>query len=204
MKTVEIFGLISGLLVVLSVVPYSIRTWQGKIQPNITTWTLWTFVGLAMLLTYKSSGAESNVWPAVFGFFNPLVITILAIRSKGKVEKPNKVEIKCILVVSLALVMWFFTKEDKSLVRYALYAAIAADACAAIPTIFFLWINPHEDRPFAWGLVAIGYGIGMFAIEDNTFANYALPAYMFLGASGITSILSIYRIRKKISLKEWI
>ncbi|MEK7209134.1 MAG: hypothetical protein AAB677_02655, partial [Patescibacteria group bacterium] len=79
----ETIGLTSGLLVVASVIPYSIRTYQGKVQPNLTSWSLWTLIGLALLLTYKSSGAEANVWPAVFGFTNPLLITIIVLRRHG-------------------------------------------------------------------------------------------------------------------------
>ncbi len=200
----ELIGLISGGLVVASVIPYAIRVYQAKIKPNITTWFLWTILGLALLLTYRSSGAESNVWPAVFGFTNPLLITLLAIKSKRKWEKLNRVEIVCLIAGLVAIAMWFWLNHSKNLVQYALYVAILADACAAIPTIVFVWHCPEDDRPFAWGLFGIGYGLAVFAISEHTFANYILPLYMFAGASTIATILAAYRVKSKLPLREWL
>jgi len=199
----ELFGMLSGGLVVISIIPYSIRTYQGKIHPNLTSWSLWTVIGLALLLTYKSSGAEANVWPAMFGFTNPLLVTILAARRMGEWAKLNKVEVACMVFGLMALVLWLIVHQDRGLVQYALYLAIIADACAAIPTIVFVWTQPDGDRPFAWGLFAVGYGLAFFAITEHTFANYVLPAYMTVGSFSVTVPLALYRMRQKVPLREW-
>jgi hypothetical protein len=80
----EIIGWISGFLVMINVVPYGIRVFQGKIHPNLTSWSLWTIIGLALLLAYKSSGAKANFYPAIFGFTNPFLITLLVLRRQGE------------------------------------------------------------------------------------------------------------------------
>lgn len=198
----ETIGLISGLLVTISVVPYAVRTYQRKIQPNLVSWTIWTVLALALLLTYRSAGATSNVWPAVFGFTNPLLISLL-IFWRGKRNRPNRLEVVFIIVGIAAIVLWWFLRESKSLAKYALYVAILADACAAIPTIVSVWKNPDEDRPFAWLMFAVGYGLSLFAIEDNTFSNYLLPIYMTVGSASITIPLIRHRWRNKTPLKEW-
>jgi hypothetical protein len=190
--------------VIISVIPYAIRTSQGKITPNLTSWSLWSLIGLALLLTYDSSGAEANVWPAVFGFFNPTFITVLAAKRRGEWTKPTKVEIVCIVICLLSLALWLAVRESRELVQYALYLAIVADACAAIPTIVFVWAQPLKDRPFAWGLFAVGYGLAIFAITEHTVANYILPLYMLLGASTITFLLAFPRWKRRIPLSEWV
>ncbi len=103
-----------------------------------------------------------------------------------------------------SLVMWFLLSENKYLSQYALYVAIIADACAAYPTITFLWENPLEDRPFAWGLFSIGYGIAIFAVTDPRPSNYILPLYMWFGSLCVTLPLIGYRIKHKIPLSKWI
>ena len=133
----EEIGLISGLLVMASIIPYAIRTYQKKIHPNLVSWSIWAVLGLALLLTYRSSGATTNVWPAVFGFTNPLLITILTFW-RGEKKKPNELEIVCLVVGVLAIVLWWFVRDSKYLSQYALYVAIAADFCAVIPTIAFV------------------------------------------------------------------
>lgn len=200
----ETIGLVSGLLVIISVIPYSIRTYQGKIQPNLTSWSLWTLIGLVLLLTYKSSGAEANVWPAVFGVTNPLFITILVLQRRGVWTKPNRVEITCLVFGLLSLGLWFAVRQNKELAQYALYLAIVADICAAIPTMVFVWTHPNSDRPFAWCFFAIGYGLTIFAINEHTFANYILPLYMFFGSLSVAFPLILYRWRYKRPPSEWV
>jgi len=199
----ETIGQVSGLIVMVSVIPYAIRVFQRKIQPNLVSWSIWSLIGLALLLTYHSSGATSNIWPAVFGFFNPVFITVLALW-RGTRRKPERWELVCGAIGVASLAWWGFVYDDASQAQFALYFAIVADACAAIPTIGFVWKNPHKDRPFTWGMFGVGYGLGIFAITDHTFANYALPVYMFLGASAIAGILVAYRVRNRLPAKEWI
>jgi hypothetical protein len=202
----ELFGYISGILVAICIIPYSIRIWQKKITPSPTSWLLWSILGLALLLTYKSSGAQDNIWPAVFGFTNPTLIFLLILaRQRGRLEKiTEKTDLCCLAAGIISLLMWTFMRKYPHLVQYALYVAILADLFAAIPTIILYWNSPMEDRPFAWGLFSIGYGLAIFAISEYTIANYVLPLYMFAGSMSVTLILSIPRIKNRISLREWI
>ena len=200
----ETIGMISGLLVVISIVPYSIRTYQGKIQPNFTSWSLWSLLGLALLLTYKSSGAESNLWPAVFGFTNPTLITLLMLKQRGEWTKPNRVEKICVVFSLMSFGLWLGVHNNKELAQYALYLAIIADIWTAIPTIKYVWTRPDDDRPFAWALFAVGYGLAIFAITDHTFANYILPIWMLFAGLGIAFPLPMHRWKQKSSLSEWI
>ena len=199
----ETFGFLSGLIVTASVVPYAIRVFQRKIQPNLVSWSVWAVIGLALLLTYRSSGAGHNIWPAVAGFFNPALITLLALW-RGMRRRPEFWEIVCGLLGVVAIVWWVFVQNEPGKAQFGLYLAMFADATAAIPTIGFVWREPDQDRPFAWGLFGIGYALALFAIESHTFANYALPVYMFVGASTVTIILAAYRVRNRLPLREWI
>jgi hypothetical protein len=61
-----------------------------------------------------------------------------------------------------------------------------------------------EDRPFAWGMYAFGYFLAIFAMPEQTFANYVLPLYMTVGSGIATLLLAIPRIRRGVPLKEWI
>lgn len=202
----ETFGHISGFLVAVCIIPYSIRVWQKKITPEPTSWLLWSILGLALLLTYKDSGAQDNIWPAVFGFTNPILIFLLIlVKQKGRLKKiTEKTDLFCLIAGLVSLLMWALMRKDPHLVQYALYIAIIADGLAAIPTIISYRNNPIEDRPFAWGLFSVGYGLAIFAINEHTIANYALPLYMFATSMIVTMLLSAFRIKQKIPLKEWI
>jgi len=189
--------------VFLSIIPYAIRTYERKIQPVPTTWSLWSLIGLAVLLTYRSSGAEANAWPAVFGFVNPILITILSVWRQGEWKKPTLSERFCFLFGLASLAMWIFMRRNANLAQYALYVAIAADICAAIPTIIFVWKQPDRDRPFSWVAFAIGYFLAIFAIPQDTVANWILPLYMTVVSLVVAFPLALYRLRQRMPLKYW-
>ena len=225
----QTIGLLSGGLVFLSIVPYALRTYQGKIQPVPTSWALWSLIGLAILLTYRSSGAQANIWPAVFGFANPTLIAILGVwrhaangksdllgyglyfaspppRSPGSTWSPRKLNVAerlCFLLGIVALAMWLFVRHNSELSQYALCVAIVADLCAAIPTIVFVWAEPGRDRPFAWVLFAVGCLVSVFAIPENTLANWVLPLYMAVVALAVALPLALYRFRQRTPLRQW-
>lgn len=104
----------------------------------------------------------------------------------------------------MSLTFWFFIQERKELAQFALYLALVADVFAAIPTIVSSWKEPEKDRPVAWLLFAIGYVIAMFAITEDTVANYILPIYMICGSLNVTLPLALYRWKQKDHLSEWI
>ena len=204
MDATEVIGKISGILVLLSAIPYAWRVYQGKIKPNIIGWALWSFIGLSLLLNYINVGAKDNIWPAIFGFTNPLIITILAIWKKGEKIRPTKLEYFCLLFCIASIVLWWLWLGDQTYSKYALFLAIIADAFAAIPTVFAVQKNPQEDRPFMWLAYSIGYGLVMLAIREHNIANYSLPIYMLALGILISIPLIRYRLKLKIPLKSWI
>lgn len=203
MISAQAAGLLSGSLVFFSIIPYAIRTYEGKIHPVPTSWSLWSLIGFAVLLTYRSSGAEANLWPAIFGFINPTLITILSLWKHGKWKRPNLPEQLCLLAGVASLGMWLTLRQNPQLAQYALYVAIVADICAAIPTIAFVWKEPDHDRPLSWFLYALGYFVAIFAIPQNTFANWILPLYMTLVGLVVAFPLALYRLRRRLPLKQW-
>mgnify|MGYP001581382023 FL=1 len=144
------------------------------------------------------------MWPAIFGFTNPALITLLVIKRRDEWTKPNQIEKICVVFSLLSFGLWIGVHKSKELTQYALYLAIVADFWAAIPTIKFVWAQPDDDRPFAWALFAVGYGLAIFAITDHTFANYILPIWMLFAGLGIAFPLAMHRWKQKSSLSEWI
>lgn len=197
-------GYISAAVVAVSGMIYATRTWQSAIRPNITSWALWSVLGFALLVTYRDSGAGESVWPAVIGFFNPCVITAIAIYRRGE-RKPMTVwERRSILLCFVALALWLLVRGEKELVLYALILSILADACAIVPTYIGIIEDPESDRPGVWAIYGIGYGISAFAIEEHTLANYLLPGYMFFGALGVAAILAWPRLKQRVPISRWI
>lgn len=102
------------------------------------------------------------------------------------------------------MLIWMLIADSKEMATLALSLAIIADGFAAIPTILFVWKNPGEDRPFAWLMFAIAYGLALFAIPEATFSNIILPVYMLVGASFVSLPLVIHRVKNQTPWRGWI
>lgn len=200
----QTIGMLSGALVVVSACFYGYQIVQRTVKPNLTTWGLWSIIGFALLVTYHDSGAEANVWPAVFGFIDPVILFILAYFNRGEAEKMTALE-KCSAVgCACSLTLWLYFHGDKEWATIALYLSIIADLFAAIPTIMFVWSKPEKEKPAGWIIYAVGYGLGMLAITEHTFSNYILPLYMALGSMTIVWPLAAYRLKRSIPMRQWI
>ena len=199
----ETFGLISGIVVATSIIPYAFGVYRRTIKPNLMTWSVWSLLGLTLLLTYRSSGAKANIWPAIFGFLNPSLITILALW-RGEKTRPSMLDLTCTAIGIAALVIWCVVHESRALSTWALCLALTANTFAAIPTLLFVWKNPDKDRPSAWILYVIGYILALFAISEATFANYLLPTYMITASSCIALPLVRYRLKMRRPFLEWL
>jgi hypothetical protein len=203
METAMFFGLLSCLILTSSAIPYGIRTYQRLIVPNLTTWTLWTIIGVSLLVTYSGSGAKINVLPAISGAMNPLIILVLLVVRRERFAKLGAFDLICLVLSLVSIGLWYVFRNERGLAQYALYASIAADGLAASPTALSVWTRPQDERPLAWILAGLGYLVAFFSITEHTYANYALPAYMVLMDIAIIFPLVKYRIDKKIALREW-
>lgn len=201
----KIIGICSGLFVLTSVIPYLVGVIRGTIEPNLTSWFLWSFISFALLVTYKSNGADNNIWPVFFGFTNPVLVTI-AMLWKGKFKKPKTLEYVCGGISMTALILWWFVRDEKEtfLAELALCLSIVADLCAFIPTMRYVRRNPEKDLPLAWTLFAIGYALALGALPVITFASVVLPVYMAIASSLVALPLIAYRIKNKIPINKWI
>ncbi len=200
---IELIGKISGLLVLLSAIPYAVRVYQKKITPNIASWIIWSILGCAIYANYEASGAtEDSLNAPFFGMFNPLVITAIAL-FRGQVKRLKWYDYLCLILGVGAIVIWYFFGENKEIATYALYLSIVGDVCGGIVTFIGVLKEPQDDRPLMWVLYAIGYGLAIFAIKEDTLPSLILPIYMVVTSTLISTPLIRYRIKKEIPFKEW-
>jgi len=198
------------MLVGIGFIPYMVRVWQGKItHESLTSWFLWSAIGFALLVTYDATGAKSNIWPAWGVFLDPTIIAIILIaKRKGRLRRPGMVDWICIVLCfcSLTGLCWFkvFAGASKELAGYALYLAILADTCAAVPIIIEAWKDPLHDRPFAWVMLVAGYFTDLYALPDWNFESYVLPATICILYSILALPLVLRRIKLKYPLHQWI
>jgi hypothetical protein len=200
----KFFGILSAIIVLASYPPYIIRIWQNKIIPNIASWTIFVTLSIALSLSsFSSSGFGSNSWVTLGPLLGCSCVLISAL-IKSKEKSMSTFDKFCLVLACWAIALWYFTKQSQNLVQYALYLGIATDLIGLLPTSAFLIKNPNKDRPGMWLIFSFGYALSMFAITENTFANWSLPVFMTIAPALGWFPLVKYRIKNNIPIKEWI
>ncbi|MCA9359149.1 hypothetical protein KC926_03005 [Candidatus Kaiserbacteria bacterium] len=201
-----LIGLVSGAIVAASIIPYSLRTYRDEIKPVFTSWFLFTVIGLATLLTYQQTGAEASVWPALFGFINPLAITIILIAKHRRqiLQGLSFWDNASILICCATVVALPITRQNNQSAEVAMFLVLFANLIAVRGTVLSAIDQPHADRPVPWFMVALGFGLSTFAINSPDGVQYWLPIYMVVIAGGIASILCLHRIKNHVPIHQWV
>lgn len=203
MNRQERSGRWSFIIASASAVPYLYGVWREEFHPNVTSWVLWTLIGFVMLLSYKSTGAEENVWIGVVAFTNPLAITLLVLWKSPSWQKPDKFEIAATIVCLVALAIWILKHRDERFARIALATNILADMCAAAPTLRLAWHTPLYEQPIPWAMYCIAMVVAFFAVKKRTWDQYALPVYGLVIGLLVTIPTVTYRLLHEVPINRW-
>ncbi|MBT4376728.1 hypothetical protein HOD29_05115 [archaeon] len=200
------FGQLSGVIVFLALIPYAIRVGakdeEKRITPNLASWFVFIAISAAICLSYWSSGAKDNLYPALAMLIADLIVIMIAFIKKNK-AKMGKLDWVCISIGVASIALWYFTRNS-GIVFLALFLAMFADLVGIIPTAKNAMKKPKSDRPFMWFMFGLGYCLSLFSITEHTFVNYSLPVFMTLIPIPIWLPLVNYRIKNNIPFKEWI
>ena len=88
----------------------------------------------------------------------------------------------------VGIILWAVTKEP----NLAIFFSLVADILASLPTVMKAYKYPETESWLAYAISAIGFGIGVLAIQTFTFENYAFITYIFL----INALLAYFASRK--------
>jgi hypothetical protein len=228
----KFFGILSAIIVLASYPVYILRIWQRKIIPNISSWTIFVLVSVALCLSSFASGGKENSW-VTFGPLLGCTVILISALIVSKEKSMTKFDITCLVLACVSISLWFVSKQGEWIIEIiiysgvfpnlpnlmwalpgvnfltqnpesSLYLGIFTDFMGIVPSINFLSKNPEKDRPGMWIIFSIGYFLSMFAITENTFANWVLPSFMVVAPALVWFHLVKYRLKNKIPLKEWI
>ncbi len=194
-------GLVAQFILAISILPYSISIFRGSVKPNKISWFIWSVIGFSFwLITPKTADEVTKMLTLIF-MINPTIIFLLSL-FKGNITPPDSLE-KFSLVVGLtSIAVWYVLKDASGILPISI--AIAADFCALIPTLRFVFKSPEEEKPLAWIFFFLGSLIAVFAIDKHTLESLLLPIYMTIGSFFIMYPLIRYRIKEGIAIKEWL
>ncbi len=170
----EIFGYMSGILMMLSAIPYTRSILKGKTKPQRMTYFIWAIL---ILIAFFSQLAKGGTWSLFLTAGDAVAILIVFFLSiKFGMGGLRKTDIISLFGVGLSLILWYLTKEP----AIALFLVIIIDLIGANLTILKTWKNPETENWVAWAICGVGGFFGILAVGKLNFVLLSYPVYICL------------------------
>ncbi len=192
---------LSGLLVSISGIYYAVLVYRREAPCNPISWAAWGIVGVAIFLTSETTFGMNAI---TFGAINPFAVAAIgAWRQLERAETPTRREIVSGLLALIAIGAWIISRTGGYPSEWILGLSIAADMIPLWPILVGAWTRPQDDKPFAWLLFGVGFGISSFGLHEISVFTLAVPAYMFVGSMTVALPLASYRWQRRAPIREW-
>lgn len=171
-----LFGILSGVAVLIGGVPYIIDIHRGKARPHVLSWLGWTFI---TALGASAMYAEGSTW--VVGILwanalNSLLIAGYSVIKKVGVWSTGVYDYIFFGLGVIGLILW----QTLDMPLIALICAIVADLSFGFPTIIKAYKDPSTETSFVWAASSISGLLSLFAIQNFAFHEIAYPLYLFI------------------------
>lgn len=182
-----LIGIIAGAVSLAAYLPYIFSILRKTTKPSRSSWWIWTFVGLIILLSYYDVGARNTLWvPAIF-VLCPLIVASLSI-FYGQNTHLDRLDKGCLILSLLSLLLWLILNNA----AIALFINIIVDFFGFLPTFKKSLISPASENKLTWILFFLGSILNLLAIDRFVVDIALYPLYML-----ITDIVMFFLLFRK-------
>jgi hypothetical protein len=188
----QALGFLSGILGLVYCFPYIRDILKGKTKPERASWLIWTVLGSISFFSQLAKGATNSLWMTGADTLGVAIIYLLALHYGEGGLAPR--DIKALMVASLGLVLWYFTKEP----AFALFIVILVDGAGATLTILKAYENPGSETMSAWLISGLSGFVAALAVGSFNWILLSYPIYIWLAnwAVIMAMILGQRKIKK--------
>jgi hypothetical protein len=163
----------------LGTVVYLRDTLRGTTKPNRVTWLLWAVAPLLAALVEVEEGVGLRALPTFMVGFMPLLVFLGSFHNPDSMWKVRRIDYACGAMSVVGTVTWLVTRNGV----LAIWAAIAADFLAGVPTLMKSWTHPETETVYSYAGAVISMVILLLTIDHWTFDVAAFPVFIACLAS---------------------
>lgn len=163
-------GIISGILQVGSVIPYTRDILKGSTRPNAVSTGLWALLAGIAFAAQLSAGASWSVILVGGITFNCTLITILALSGYGY-AKYGTIDWLCLILGLGSIGAWIMT--DNPII--AIILVVCASLLANIPTIIKTYRDPRSEHVWSWLIVVAASTLSILSTTQLNIQNLLYP-----------------------------
>lgn len=189
-----LFGIVAGILSVITSVVYIRSIFKGETKPDRVTWWVLGFVSAMIAASYWASGARETIWLPVAYAGSFLIVAVLSLKyGEGPVYLNTLDRVSLGGAFASAIVWWSF----KSPVP-ALFMNILTEFIGLVPTINKSYQRPWTESKISWVLATVASLLNVLAIGEWTIAIALYPIYVFVTNAFIAYFI-VSRRAKRVS-----
>jgi hypothetical protein len=187
----SVFAIAGAVINFVGGLSYVRAIWKGEATPNRVTWLLWAFVPLIAGLAQWRSGVGISTLVVMSVGASPACVVLASFVAGTGSWKLGPFDYVCGACALAALALWAMTGDPVT----AIVLSILGDAAAALPTVRKAWLAPATEDRRAYLISFVGMILGIFSVQEATFAAYAFNAYLV--AASATLVLILYWPRRR-------
>lgn len=184
----EYFAVLGAVVASLGGLYYLFETITGRSKPNRITWLLWGIFPMITFIAQRAQGVEGLSWATFVAGFIPILVFAASFINKKAYWKTHGLDYYLMIAAVVGIILWALTDNA----NLAILFALVADFLAAIPTIVKCYKHPETESWIAYGISTCGFALGMLAIHEFAFQNYAFITYLTI-LNGIMAVLAFRR-----------
>jgi len=179
----------SGLIAILSTVPYIRDTLRGRTHPNVVSWFTWTLLNGINAAAAWSVGARQT---AVFSLLSGMATgAIVVVGLRNGLKHYSRFDISCQAAALAGIILWQLTANP----NVAVLVSLGADFSGFLPTYRHALGAPHEETWQLFALSACAAGLALLAVPRYSFIALASPLYIFCANMVMCTTILVLRRR---------
>jgi hypothetical protein len=184
------FAAPGALLPLAGFASYLRGTLRGTTRPSRVSWALWAAAPMIAFAAEITQGTSLRLSLVTFVLgLGPALILAASFANPGAYWRLGRFDWACAAIACAAIAAWAVTRRGD----LALALAIAADLCAALPTIAKSWSHPGSESAGTYIASGAGAGITLLTVRDWQFAACAFSAYVVAVCAVITVLIVLPR-----------
>jgi len=183
----EFFGISAGVLTFLAALTYIRDILSGKVQPQRTSFLIWTVLGLIAATSQFADGAS---WSLILPISDSAVVfCIFILAMRHGVGGWNFADRLSISSAGLGLVLWYITDQPVA----ALLITIMIDASATVLTLIKTWKEPASETILPWALAGASGLSAALAVCAFDITLLFYPLYIFIANCSVVFVFIFRR-----------
>ncbi|MFI5275198.1 MAG: hypothetical protein ACHQT5_00040 [Candidatus Saccharimonadales bacterium] len=179
MSLTELFGILSGTVILFGGPPYLFDILKGKTKPQRTTWFIWTFLGSIAFTSQLKLGAH---WSLVYVGLNVVGnLAVFLLSLKFGTGGWRKLDVLALFIACMGVTMSFLFTNP----LMALSGSIVADFAGSSLTLYKVYLDPSSETSITWFFIGTSSLFAALAVGKWDFSLLLYPAYICVATYGV-------------------